>query len=134
MLNMSTVQTNIRLDIELRKWYDDKGKEEDRDASYFMKKALVNFRDQCESFSEEAVSKKEIAKPKTKRFTKPTYEEAAAYFYERGSQTCHDDATQFIDFYESKGWLVGKSAMKCWKAAIRNWMKKRTNIVIKKKK
>ena len=69
------------------------------------------------------VSKKEIAKSKTKRFIKPTFEDAASYFYERGSETCQDDATQFIDFYESKGWLVGKSAMKCWKAAIRNWMK-----------
>jgi hypothetical protein len=31
------------------------------------------------------------------------------------------EADKFWDFYESKGWLVGKSPMKNWKAACRNW-------------
>ena len=31
------------------------------------------------------------------------------------------DAERFIDFYESKGWFVGKNKMKDWKAAVRNW-------------
>ena len=26
-----------------------------------------------------------------------------------------------MDFYESKGWMVGRSKMKDWKAAARNW-------------
>ncbi len=30
-------------------------------------------------------------------------------------------AQQFIDYYESKGWVVGKAPMKCWKAAVRTW-------------
>lgn len=29
--------------------------------------------------------------------------------------------SDFIDFYESKGWMVGKSKMKDWKAAYRRW-------------
>ena len=33
------------------------------------------------------------------------------------------DSQRFIDFYESKGWIVGKSKMKDWKAAIRTWEK-----------
>ena len=33
------------------------------------------------------------------------------------------DAERFFDFYESKGWFVGKNKMKDWKAAIRNWAK-----------
>ncbi len=36
---------------------------------------------------------------------------------ERGSRV---DPQGFIDFYESKGWLVGKAPMKDWKAACRN--------------
>ena len=28
-----------------------------------------------------------------------------------------------MDFYTSKGWLVGKSKMKDWKAALRTWEK-----------
>lgn len=31
------------------------------------------------------------------------------------------DAERFYDFYESKGWLIGKNKMKCWKSAVRNW-------------
>lgn len=31
------------------------------------------------------------------------------------------DAEDFIDFYESKGWLIGKNKMKDWQAAIRTW-------------
>lgn len=42
-------------------------------------------------------------------------------------------ASEFIDFYESKGWLVGKSKMKDWQAAIRTWEKNR-NVVIKEVK
>ena len=31
------------------------------------------------------------------------------------------DVDRFMDFYSSKGWMVGKSKMKDWKAAVRNW-------------
>jgi hypothetical protein len=27
----------------------------------------------------------------------------------------------FLDFYESKGWLIGKTRMKDWQAAVRTW-------------
>lgn len=51
------------------------------------------------------------------RFTPPTLEEVAAYVRERGSKV---DPQGFIDFYAAKGWLVGKTPMKDWKAACRN--------------
>ena len=54
---------------------------------------------------------------RTTRFTPPTLEEVTAYAKERGSKV---DPQGFIDFYASKGWLVGKSPMKDWKAACRN--------------
>ena len=31
------------------------------------------------------------------------------------------DAVKFVNFYESKGWKVGKNPMKSWQAAVRNW-------------
>ena len=31
------------------------------------------------------------------------------------------DPEKFIDFYESKGWMVGKNKMKDWRAAVRTW-------------
>lgn len=62
--------------------------------------------------------------PKTKRFVKPTVEEIAAYCKERGNSVSPDD---FFNFYESKGWLIGKSPMKDWKAAVRTWEKNNFN-------
>ena len=52
------------------------------------------------------------------RFTPPSIEQVAAYCQERGNGV---DAARFVDFYSSKGWMVGKSRMKDWKAAVRNW-------------
>jgi hypothetical protein len=31
------------------------------------------------------------------------------------------NAEGFIDFYESKGWQIGKEKMKSWKACVRTW-------------
>ena len=56
------------------------------------------------------------------RFTPPSVEEVAAYCQERGNGV---DAARFVDFYSSKGWMVGKSRMKDWKAAVRNWERSR---------
>jgi hypothetical protein len=49
-----------------------------------------------------------------KKFKPPTVQEVQQY-----SSTI--DAERFCDFYESKGWLIGKNKMKCWKSAVRNW-------------
>ena len=53
-----------------------------------------------------------------KRFTKPTVEDIRSYCTERDNGV---DAQRFYDFYESKGWLIGKNPMKDWKAAVRTW-------------
>lgn len=58
-----------------------------------------------------------------KRFIKPTVEEVREYCQERGNTV---DPDTFVNFYESKGWVVGKSPMKDWKAAVRNWERSRT--------
>ena len=55
-----------------------------------------------------------------KRFVKPNVEEIESYCKERNNSV---DAQQFFDYYESKGWKVGKSPMKDWKAAVRTWEK-----------
>lgn len=53
-----------------------------------------------------------------KRFIKPTLEEVTAYCQERGNDI---DPQRFIDFYEARGWMIGKNHMKDWKAAVRTW-------------
>jgi hypothetical protein len=67
-------------------------------------------------------SKKGKCPSNSKRFVKPTIEEIRAYCSERNNTV---DAESFYDFYESKGWVVGKSPMKDWKSAVRNWERSR---------
>ena len=57
-------------------------------------------------------------------FRKPTFEEVDAYCQERQNGI---DAEQFIDYYESKGWMIGKNKMKDWKASVRTWERNRKN-------
>ena len=59
-----------------------------------------------------------------KKFTPPTVSEVEEYCQERQNRI---DAQSFVDFYESKGWMVGKNKMKDWKAAIRTWERQRQN-------
>lgn len=63
----------------------------------------------------------ETAKKSIKRFKKPNWEEVSDYCNERMNNV---DAKTFVDFYESKGWKIGKNPMKDWKAAVRTWEKK----------
>lgn len=55
------------------------------------------------------------------KFHKPSLEEIRDYCLERGNRV---DPEQFLNFYESKGWVVGKSPMKDWRAAVRTWEKR----------
>ena len=59
-----------------------------------------------------------------KIFRKPTAEEVEAYCREKG-YTLRDGAQYFIDFYETNGWVQGKSQkpIKDWKACVRTWVR-----------
>ena len=59
---------------------------------------------------------------KSKRFYPPTLDEVRQYCEERKNNI---DPMAFIDFYSSKGWMIGKNRMKDWKAAVRTWERKR---------
>lgn len=68
----------------------------------------------------EGNNKKEEPKGSKKKFDPPTVDEVRAYCQERGNKV---DPQAFCDFYESKGWMVGKNYMKDWQAAVRTWEK-----------
>lgn len=53
-----------------------------------------------------------------KRFSAPTPEEVSSYAKTIGFEI---DGAQFVDYYSSRGWKIGNSAMKEWKAAVRLW-------------
>lgn len=64
------------------------------------------------------------------RFQKPTIEEIRQYCISRGNQV---DPEQFFNFYESKGWMVGRSHMKDWRASVRTWEKREKEIPQRKR-
>jgi hypothetical protein len=61
-------------------------------------------------------------KPHTHKFVTPSIESIKKYCTERKNNV---DAEKFFDFYQSKGWMVGKNKMKDWKACIRTWEKEK---------
>lgn len=54
-----------------------------------------------------------------KRFSAPSEEDARAYAQALGMPASEGSA--FIDFHTSRGWIIGKSPMKDWRAAMRTW-------------
>ena len=59
-----------------------------------------------------------IKKEPKKKFVIPTVKEVESYCNERKNNV---NPSKFINFYESKGWMIGKTKMKKWKAAVRTW-------------
>lgn len=53
------------------------------------------------------------------RFAPPTREEVEAYAREKGYDGFPVD--RFVAYYESNGWMVGRTKMKSWRAAMANW-------------
>lgn len=90
----------------------------------FAKQTQANQADNDNEYDNDNDFKKENIKRKSttqaKAFVKPTVEEVKAYCVERKNNVNPD---KFIDFYESKGWLIGKNPMKDWKACVRTWEK-----------
>ena len=64
------------------------------------------------------VKKERIKDINNSVFKKPTIDEVKEYCESRNNGIV---AEVFIDFYESKGWMIGKNKMKDWKAAVRTW-------------
>ena len=64
---------------------------------------------------------KELTNTLSKGFKRPTVEEVKAYCDEKGYTI---DPETFVNYYNSNGWKVGRSSMKCWKSATTNWNKR----------
>lgn len=68
--------------------------------------------------------------PEPKRFKKPTLKELETYKQETNLNLV--DCSAFYDFYESKGWAVGKAPMKDWRASMRNWQRTEAERIAKR--
>ena len=71
---------------------------------------------------------KELKKTLSKResahaqFVKPTPAEVSEYGQSIGYAL---DGAYFCDTYEARGWMVGRSPMRAWQAAVRTWKRRR---------
>lgn len=67
---------------------------------------------------ESGIRNQDMEEGKRTRFRPPTVDQVIAYARDAGLVI---NAQRFVDFYASKGWKVGGSGMKDWRAAVRNW-------------
>lgn len=68
--------------------------------------------------TDKEIEKEREDKKASSRFIPPTLEEVSAFIAENNYRV---NAEKFIDYYNANGWMVGKTKMKDWKAAVRNW-------------
>lgn len=73
---------------------------------------------QSENESEVGIESERTARSGARRFIPPTAEQVEDYCKKHKIGV---SAQRFVDFYASKGWLVGTSPMADWRAAVRRW-------------
>lgn len=94
----------------------------------FLTKVTYSLSVSCDTLPTKKLTKlltKKVTKQKepksTAKFIPPTLEEVSEYVLEK---QYHFNPEQFISFYQSNGWKVGKNPMKDWKAALCTWEQK----------
>lgn len=107
--------------ITLRKWDKLQSKEFERADGTAGKKSEDGQADGTKGAPTKEGNNSITEETKRKGFSPPTPTQVSEYAKEwKGIET---DGEKFCDFYESKGWKVGKTKMVSWKASVRNWFK-----------
>tara|TARA_R110002153_G_scaffold155545_1_gene307604 strand:+ start:307 stop:924 length:618 start_codon:yes stop_codon:yes gene_type:complete len=57
-----------------------------------------------------------------KQYIPPSVGEVESYCESRGNGI---KAEAFVDYYEARGWMIGKNKMKSWQSAVRTWENRR---------
>ena len=86
-----------------------------------------HIREDLRQETEEEEEKKEKNEKKKTVFKPPSLDECRKHFIvelepDYGSATAVNEADKFFNFYESKGWYVGKNKMKSWAGAAGGWI------------
>ncbi len=85
---------------------------------------VINFLKDLSLTNLTSINNNKKIKITNKYFKKPSIDEVILYCVDKNYTVI---AAEFYDFYESKGWKVGKTKMKDWKAAVRNWERRGKN-------
>lgn len=119
---------NERLDSEIkkRKAYSESRKNNKSGKNQYSKNdhmtkhttSDMTGRMENENENRNEIIEKEVQEEKQKKFTTPTIEEIKAYCELRKNKV---DPVKWFNFYQAKGWMIGKNKMKDWKAAVRTW-------------
>lgn len=64
------------------------------------------------------IKSREIEKEHKARFVPPTLDEVKDYITEKGYKV---NPEQWLSYYQSNGWMVGRNKMKDWRACISQW-------------
>jgi len=102
---------------DLQKYEDIRKRNSDNARKRWDATAYDRIRKDTKNADSDSVSDSDSVRDK-KVFTKPTLDELRDYMDSIGM---NDVSNKFFDFYESKGWMIGKNKMKDWKSAVRTW-------------
>lgn len=105
--------------MKIRSLYDGKRKNSSKNGSYNTTPTEPNQPNQTKPNQQE--SKEDSAQKPRHVFEKPTAQQVSEYSSSIGKPI---DGEAFVAFYESKGWLIGKTPMRSWKAAVVTWTKR----------
>jgi hypothetical protein len=97
---------------------------------------LKQTRKKREITEEPNINKEESIPMKPKKFIKPSVRDVYEFMAEKEFEFANQESIRFVNFFESKGWKVGKNPMISWKSAVANWMinyYERNKIVTNKK-
>ena len=101
----------------------------DRVALHATQSRTARENDQSDFAVMEGQSQIDQPKPEPKKrsvFQVPTLLEVEQEFFEKTNDRdfAHMIAVKFWNFYDSKGWMVGKTKMQKWKSAVMTWLNK----------
>jgi hypothetical protein len=102
---------------DLQKYEDIRKRNSDNARKRWDATAYDRIRKDAKNADSDSVSDSDSVRDK-KVFTKPSLDELRDYMDSIGM---NDVSNKFFDFYESKGWMIGKNKMKDWKSAVRTW-------------
>ncbi len=85
------------------------------------KEAKENKNNNLNNINNFILNQSSLIDEKQHKYKIPTIDEVKQYIK---ANSFNVDAETFIDFYESRGWCVGKSKIKNWQATIRMWHKR----------
>lgn len=123
--------SNQKREAALERWRIEREKQMNAQAMHVHNPAMQIREEENRIEKKEENGVVSVETPRTqKKFIPPSFEEVRDHFLEKKWTAKiefdeNEESEKFLDYFNSNGWKVGgKAAMKDWKAAINNWIKR----------